>query len=77
MARTFALIPVQPILPRVSRSNEMVANAPKHYETQQKLSLGSDGVDLRSLRKHPMQLHGMNFCINWASSAHFALSLLS
>ena len=42
----FALIaPAQPILHQVSCSNEMVANAPKHYETQQKLSLGSNGVD--------------------------------
>ena len=40
----------------------MVTNAPKHYETRQKLSLGSNGVDhVRSLRKHPMQLRGMNF----------------
>ena len=46
VAWTFALIaPVQPILHQVSCSNEMVANAPKHYETQQKLSLGSNGVD--------------------------------
>ena len=79
VARIFALIaPVQPILHQVSCSNEMVTNAPKHYETQQKLSLGSNGVDqVRSLRKHPMQLHGMNFCINQTSSAHFALNLLS
>ena len=42
VARTFALIaPVQPILHRVSCSNEMVPDAPKHYETQQKMSLGS------------------------------------
>ena len=79
VARTFAFIaPVNPILHRVSYSNEMVPNAPKHYETQQKLILGSNCVDqVRSLRKHPMQLRGMNFCINWTSSAHFALSLLS
>ena len=79
VAWTFALIaPVQPILHRVSCSNEMVPNAPKHYETQQKLSLGSNGVDqVRSLQKHPTQLCGTNFCINWTSSAHFALSLLS
>ena len=51
VARTFALIaPVQPILHRVSCSNEMVPDAPKHYETQQKMSLGSYGVDwVRSL----------------------------
>ena len=79
VAWSFALIaPVQPIMHQVSCSNEMVPNAPKHYETQQKLSLGSNGVDqVRSLQKHPMQLRGMNFCINWTSSAHFALSLLS
>src|SRR6185436_1254434 len=60
-----------------SCSNEMVPNAPKHYETQQKLSLGSNGVDqVRSLRKHPIQLRGTNFCINCTSSDHFALSLL-
>jgi len=46
VARTFALIaPVQPILHRVSCSNEMVPNAPKHYETHQNMSLGPDGVD--------------------------------
>ena len=46
VARTFALTaPVQPILHRVSCSNEMVPNAPKHYETYQNISLGSDGVD--------------------------------
>ena len=77
VASSIALIaPVQPIMHQVSCSNEMVPNAPKHYETQQKLSLGSNGVDqVRSLRKHLMQLRGMNFCINWTSSAHFALSL--
>ena len=46
VARTFALIaPVQPILHRVSCSNEMVTNAPKHYETNQNMSLGPDGID--------------------------------
>ena len=45
VARTFVLIgPVQPILHRVSCSNEMVPNAPKQYETHQNISLGSDGV---------------------------------
>jgi len=30
----------------------MIPNAPKHYETHQNLSLGSNGVDeVRSLRK--------------------------
>jgi len=78
VAWTFELIaPVQPILHWVYCRNEMVPNAPKHYQTQQKMSVGSNGVDqVRSLRKHPTQLHGTNFCINCTSSVHFALSLL-
>ena len=54
VARTFALIaPVQPILHQVSCSNEMVPNAPKHYETHQNMSLGPDGVDrVDLLEKH-------------------------
>ena len=50
VARTFALIaPVQPILHRVSCSNEMVPNAPKPDETHQNMSLGSDGMDILDL----------------------------
>jgi len=46
VARTIALIaPFQLVLHRVSCSNEMVPNAPKHYETHQMMSLGSNGVD--------------------------------
>ena len=46
VARTFALIaPVQPDLHRVSRSNEMVPNAPKHYKTHHNFSLWSNGMD--------------------------------
>ena len=46
VAQTFALIgPVHPVLHRVSCSYEMIPNAPKHYETQQNMSLGSNGVD--------------------------------
>ena len=53
VAQTFALnAPIQPILHRVSCSNQMVPNAPKHYETQQKMSLGSNGLDrVRLLQK--------------------------
>ena len=78
VARTIASIaPFQLVLRRVSCSNEMVPNAPKHYETHQMMSLGSNGVDwLRLLWKHLTQLCGTNFCINCTSSAHFALSLL-
>ena len=53
MARTCALIaPVQPILHQVLCSNERLLNAPKHYETHQNMSLGSNGVDrVDSLQK--------------------------
>ena len=71
MAQIFALIaPVQPILHRVSCSNETLANAPKYNEAHQNMSLGSNGVDrVRSLRKILMRLHGTTFC---TSSARFA-----
>ena len=46
VARTFALIaPVHTVLHRVSCSYEMIPNAPKHYETHQNMSLGSNGMD--------------------------------
>ena len=53
VAHTFALIaPIHPVLHRVSCSYEMIPNAPKHYETHQNMSLGSNGVDQVSwLRK--------------------------
>ena len=65
MAQTCALIaPVQPVLQRVSCSNETLPNATKHYETHQNMSLGSNGVDrFRSLRKIPMGLRGTNFSL--------------
>jgi len=67
VARTFALIaPVRPVLLRVSCSYETIPNAPKHYETHQNMSLGSNGVDqVRSLRNITMWLRGTNFWINW------------
>ena len=44
MARTFALIALlHPVLHRVSWSYETIPNAPKHYETHQNMSLGSNG----------------------------------
>ena len=78
MARTCALIaPVQPVLHRVSCSNETLPNAPKHYEMHQNMSLWSNGVDLvRSLWKIPMRFHGTNLCINGNSSARFATSIV-
>ena len=77
VAQSFALIAlIQPILHRVSCSHEMVPNAPKYYETQQTMSLGSNGVDrVCLLRQIPTQLRGLNFCINCTSSDHFASSL--
>ena len=68
---TFAFIAlVQPILHRVSCTNKMVQNAPKHYETHQNMSLRSDGVDRADLlQKNLTQLCGLNFCINYNSSA--------
>ena len=73
VARTFVLIaPVQYVLQQVSCSHEMISNAPKYYETDQNIRLGSNGVDrvcsLRIIRTRP---RGTNF---WTSSARFALS---
>src|SRR6185503_19363491 len=53
VARTFALIePVQYVLQQISCSYETIPNAPKHYETHQNMSLGSNGVDqVHSLQK--------------------------
>jgi len=67
VAKTFALIaPVQPVLHRVSCSNETLPNEPKYNETHQNISLWSNGVDkVRSLRKIPMRLRGKNFRINF------------
>ena len=66
-----------PRLHRVSCSYETIPNAPKHYETHQNMSLGSNGVDrVRSLRKITTRLRGTNFCNNGTSSPCFALSLL-
>src|SRR6185437_4855879 len=78
MAQTCALIaPVQPVLHRVSCSNETLPNAPKHYEMHQNMSLWSNGVDqVCSLRKIPMRLRGTNFCINCTSSARFVSSFV-
>ena len=61
---TCALIaPVQPILHQVSCSNETLTKAPKHYETHQNISLGSNEVErVRSLRKIPKRLRGTNSC---------------
>ena len=78
MAQTFAVLaPVQLLLHKLSCSNEMIPNAPKHYEPDQNMGLGSNGVDrVRSLWKIPTRLRGTNFCINCTSSARFAPSFM-
>ena len=78
VAKTFALIaPDQHILHQASCSNETFQNAPKHYETQQYMSLGTNGVGrVHSLRKIPKWLHGTNLCINCTSSTRFAPNLV-
>jgi hypothetical protein len=46
VTQTFALIsPVQHVLHQVSCSNEMIPNAPKGYEMDQRMSLESNGAD--------------------------------
>ena len=78
MARTFKLIaPVRPKLHRVSSSNETIPNAPKHCETHQNMSFGSNGVDwMCSLRKIPAQLRGTDFCTVCTSSAQYTPSFI-
>ena len=79
VARTFALIaPVQPVLHRVSCSNETIQNAPKHYKMHQYMSFDSNEADrVCSLWKILMRLHGTNLCINCNGSTYFAPSLPS
>ena len=68
VARTFAL--VRNVSPRVLQGYQMLANAPKRYETHQNMSLGSHGVDrVLLLWKIPMRLRGTNFCISLARFA--------
>ena len=76
--KNFALTaPDQPVLHRVFCSNETLPNTPKHYEMQQYMSLGSNGVGrVHSLRKFPKRLHGTNLCINCTSSTCFATSFV-
>ena len=46
VAQTFALIaPVQYVLQQVPCSYETIPNAPKYYETDRNISLGSNGAD--------------------------------
>ena len=78
MARTFALIAtVQYVLQQVSCSYETIPNAPKYYETDRNISLGSNRLDgLCWLRKITTRLRGTNFCINYTTSVCFATSFM-
>ena len=55
VARTFAIIALaHTVLHRLSCSYETITNAPKHHETYENISLGSNGVDwVGSLQKIP------------------------
>ena len=76
VAQTYVLIAaVQYVLQQVSCSYEMIPNAPKYYETDRNISLGSNGVDwVRSLQKIQTWHRGMNFCINCTCAVCFATS---
>ena len=76
VAWTFALIvPVRPVLHRVSCSKKWIQMHPNTMKTHQNKSLGSNGVDrVCSLPKIPMRVRGTNFCIYCTSSSHFAPS---
>ena len=55
----------------------MIPNPPRHYETHQNMSLGSDGVDrVDLLQKILMRLCVTNFCINCNSLACFQPSII-
>ena len=55
----------------------MIPNAPKHYETHQNMSLGSNRVDqVCFLGKNTTWLRGTNFCINCISFVCFAPSFM-
>ena len=55
----------------------MIPNPPRHYETHQNMSLGSDGVDrVDLLQKILTRLCGTNFCINCNSLACFQPSII-
>ena len=74
----FALIaPVWRVLQQVLCNSETVPNAPKRKETNQNMSLGSNGVDReRSFKKSLTRHCCTNFCINCTSLARFAPSFV-
>ena len=78
VARPFALIALaQPVLHRVSCSNETIQNATKHYKMHQYMSLDSnEGDRVCSLWKITMRLLGTNLCINCTIYTRFAPSFV-
>ena len=65
------------VLHQASCITETIQNAPKHYEMQQYMSLGSNGVgQVYSFRKIPKRLPGTNLCFNCTSSTRFAPSFV-
>ena len=64
-----------PFCTEFRKATKRFPNAPKQYKTHQNISLGFNVVDrVRSLRKIPTRLRGMNFC---TSSARFAPSFVT
>jgi hypothetical protein len=68
VAHTFVpIVPVQHSMHQVSSMTETIPNAPKHHQTHQNMSLGTNMVD--RLLKILTRLRGMNFCIICPRSA--------
>ena len=65
VAQTYVLIaPVQYVWQQVSCSYETIPNTPKHNETHQNMSLGSNGVNqVRSLLKIQCDFVARNFVL--------------
>ena len=78
MAQTCALIaPVQPILHRVSCSNETLTNAPNTTKTHQNMSLGFNGGGSHAfIAKNSDAISWYELCITYTSSAYFASSFI-
>ena len=78
VVRAFALTAlVHPVLHRVSCGYETIPNEPKHYATNQNMSLGSNGVDwVRLLQNISTRRCGTYFCINCTNSHCFAPSFM-
>jgi len=65
MARTSAFIaPVQPVLHRVSCSNETLPNASKYNEMHQNMSLGSNGARTFALIATVQPILHQDLCSN-------------